>query len=760
MTTLLFNVKLCHICRMIRSYLVFIAVLSCFIVHGQEDTFLTPQNKAYIYHTVRKSPILENNIGRYIVYTGKEITLPNGEVNYDSTEQVIINEPSLLKIYSSEIRKAPKGILAELSNKMAIWELNKTLKAQRSKDLKKEGLEEEYARFELLLIKDLPEEALRQRKNNLEIHPKVLQLNNPMLTFDDKVAMIEGFASWTDQKKMQVIEAYNNAINIWVEERSFELFKKLGGSAELYTNVLTAAGDGSNTSGMFEEREKDERGRFNKGLPKAVGLFPYDPYIGRKENSKKNRDEIQPMGYTIHTFETPGRGKKTNIHLDVWGYNSDKQTTVVIEKGGKYYPLFGSAETRFLSPDSTFGGGLTYYTLIKRLRNDMALLEDKVSGKKGYDHWIEYHEEQKQDKLKEIDKIERELNDIRYSTITTNDEKYTTDSQRKKRKKRQEKFVLYHGQLSAIEKKIRELKEDKEKVLTKKQALARRLQQMYDLIGTKWVDFEVNDGFYTFEDSAKFDIFTQEFSFPPSKKQETFQVKLLAIPLSEVSNQFDEVMLHINLTDAKPFYTAQVQLELNDAFDSDDFALKQDLLNDNDSIAVQEFFEALMEKKMYFNIIARGNGIGRIEDGVIKKKKDPETLNVYPGSNDIERAKSREDSTFRSLRKTTLTIFIDRCITLEINSYTDPVKSNFTPPSEDINEYMDKYNLSKNEVLSAYRTFETLQKMRMELNILAGKYLERPEATKVIDRLNEAIQDSRIAVGKTSFKFEEFSDGL
>src|SRR5690554_1883265 len=98
-----------HICEMNKLPLIlFLWVMSIYSAIGQEDYFLTPQNKAYIYHTVRKSPILEQNIGRYIVYSGKEITLPNGEINYDSTEQVIINQPELLKIYSNEIRRSPK----------------------------------------------------------------------------------------------------------------------------------------------------------------------------------------------------------------------------------------------------------------------------------------------------------------------------------------------------------------------------------------------------------------------------------------------------------------------------------------------------------------------------------------------------------------------------------------------------------------------------------------------------------------------------
>ena len=755
MIVLLFKVNLFHLCRMKHILGLALWMSLCFSSFAQENHFLTPENKAYIYHTVRKSPILENNIGRYIVYSGKTITLPNGEINYDSTEQVIINDPSLLKIFASEIEKAPKGILAELSNKVALWELNRLLSAQRSNDLNKLALEESYAKFESFLREKLPDQAFRNRNNVREVHPRVLKINNPTLTFNDKIAMLDGFATWSNQEKMEVIIAYNYAINKWVKERSFMLYQELGGKAEEFYNVLTAAGDGSNTSGMFQEREKDERGRWNKGLPKAVGLFPYEPYIGIKPSDKKQREGVIPRGETIHSFETAGNGRETNIHFDVWGYNSDKQTTVVIEKGGKYYPLFGSSETRFLSPDSSFGEGLTYYTLIKRVQNDIIALESKVTGKKGYDYWINYNEERKDDKLLEIDKTEEELNKIRYGNITTN-EKYITDSNRKKRKKRQEKVVLYYSQLEAIKKKIRELKEVKEKILDKKRQLEKKLQLMHNLIGKTWVSFEENDGLYVYEDSTTFDIFTQEFIFPATEQQEVFDIKLLAIPLSHTSQQYDEVMLHMNIVDAVPFYSAQVQLELNDVFDSDGITFETDLFSAKDSLGIIEFFEALQDKKLDFRVIARGNGIGTLKHGLIKKKKNPETLDQYPGETPESRAIAREDSLFKSLRKTTVLIFVDRSITLEVNSFTDPVKSNFIVPSSEIKDAMKKFDLSKNEVLSAYRTFSTLQKLRLELNLLAGEYLERPEAKDVIDRLNKMVSKSRITVGKTSFEYDEF----
>jgi hypothetical protein len=755
MIVLLFKVNLFHLCSMKHLHGFVLLISLCFSSLAQENHFLTPENKAYIYHTVRKSPILESNIGRYIVLSGKPITLPNGEINYDSTEQVIINDPSLLKIYASEIQKAPKGILAELSNKVALWELNKLLSAQRSNDLGKLALEESYEKFESILRERLPEQAFRNRNNVIEVHPRVLKINNPTLTFNDKVAMLDGFANWSNQEKVEVIKAYNYAINQWVKERSFALFQQLGGEAEEFSNVLTAAGDGSNTSGMFQEREKDERGRWNKGLPKAVGLFPYEPYIGVKPCDKKKREDVIPRGETIHSFQTAGNGRETNIHFDVWGYNSDKQTTVVIEKGGKYYPLFGSSETRFLSPDSSFGEGLTYYTLIKRVQQDIVALESKVTGKKGYDYWINYNEERKDDKLLEIDKTEEELNKIRYGNITTN-QKYVTDSNRKKRKKRQEKVVLYYSQLEAIKKKIRELEEDKEKVLDKKRQLEKKLQVMYNLIGKTWVSFNESEGLYVYEDSTTFDILTQEFVFPATEEQEVFDIKLLAIPLSHTSQQYDEVMLHMNIVDAVPFYTAQVQLELDDVFDSDQVKLETDLFSAKDSLGILEFFEALQDKKKEFKVIARGNGIGTIAHGLIKKKKHPETLDQYPGDTPESRAMAREDSLFKSLRKTNVLIFVDRTVTLEINSFTDPVKSNFSIPSSKIRDAMKKIDLSQNEVLSAYRTFSTLQKLRLELNLLAGEYLERPKAKDVIDRLNKLISKSRVTVGKTSFEYDDF----
>ena len=127
----------------------------------------------------------------------------------------------------------------------------------------------------------------------------------------------------------------------------------------------------------------------------------------------------------------------------------------------------------------------------------------------------------------------------------------------------------------------------------------------------------------------------------------------------------------------------------------------------------------------------------------------------YPGSTPEARKASRMDSTYVRLRKSELIIKTKQNITFEVNSYTDPVSSNLDIDNPAILQAMEKYNLSKNEILSAYRSAFILKKMKMELNILAGEFLDKPTAKIVLDRLNAEVDKAKIQVGKTSFKISQ-----
>jgi hypothetical protein len=732
--------------RLIIHSLLVLLIFFSLQLRAQESVLLSPADKAYFFHTVKKSPILDRAFGEFVRYAGPEILLPNGEINYDSTEYLIINDPSLLTIFTSEISKAPKGLIAEAANKQAVWELNKTLNAYRNDELSREGLHGRFEQFYSTLAQELPSYAVTKSEDTVIIEDKLLKLVHPNLSFNDKSAMLQNFKRKELTDKLEIIESINRAINQWVEKRAFELFLQYGGEASVFVNILTAAGDGSGTSGLFEERDKDDKGRWNRGLPKAVGLFPYSPVIVTTDQGKK---KITPQRYTETTLETVGGNKLTNIHLDVWGYNSEKQTTVVIEKGGKAYPLFGSTESRFLSPDSSFAGEATYYAMINRVRADIHHFEDKITGKKGYDYWIDYHQSRKDGKLLEIEKLEKELSDMRLQPITTNDKKYKTKSGKKERNKGQERLLLNYEQLSAIKRKIKEYEEKKEKALHEIQIRNQQLKQMLDLIGRNWVHFTERDGYYVFEDGATFDIRTQEFQFPATEKPETFEVRLIAIPYSHVSDQVDEVMLHINMTDATPDYRAAVNILLDDVFASNAFEFKGNLLEPSDSLALLTFFRGILDKNKGLRIVSRGNGVGiwngfqTIPDPNQKEKES------YGGD------KMLNDDIYKRLRVSNILVKIEDNVVIYVHSYTDPVRTDFKGHSNKISDQASKNKLTGNQLLSAYRAAFILEQFRRELNIYAGKLLSRGDAKIVIDELNKTIEKSRVYVGKTSFKLEE-----
>ncbi len=738
-----------------------------FLHSAQVNEGLTPEERAYLYHIVKKSPILNNNFGRFFDYQGPEILYPNKKVNFDSVELLIINQPDLLIIRKEEIAKSPKGLIAEAANKMAIWELNKVLLEKRNSPNDLKQYQNEYAIFEKFLLEKLPPIATKKMDGKLVAHPKMLNLLNPSLSFDDKYMFVHSLRYPSVNDEYLTLKAVNYAINQYVARRAFEIFRSLGGQAEYFQNVLVAAGDGSNTTGILEEREKDEKGRWNKGLPKAVGLFPYQIVKEKTQVKKKVTETIEPMRYSVNDFKTAGNNRMTNLHFDVWGYNSEKQTTVVIEKNGLNYHLFGAKDTRFLSPDSTFSDGTTFQAIINDLEfNKIAKLHEMIYGKKGFDYWIDYNKKKKDATELKIEKAEKQYSDLGYSPITTSkkpsrsvkkskkkaikngsgsfDGTPTTNSNRKERKKLQNKIVGLYNLFDAYKRKIAELEKQKAEAIDLMATYSRRLDLYKQIMGHRWASYEERDGLYIFEDSTTFDILTQEFQFPANDSIEDFEVRLIAIPESSLSKSADEVMIHINVMDAKPNYNARINLELKDVFASDEWQLSQALFTAKDSVALQIFFEGLLNKKVDFSVIARGQGIADLESEIIRKDDHPKELKRYPNG--------KMDSNFVRLRVSQVFIHMGRAIVLEVNSYTDPVVSNLKIEDEDLLAMMQKHHLSKNDVLSALRTRTILLQLKKEINVLAGKYLSREEAKIVIDRFNKTLAKTKILVDRTSMK--------
>jgi hypothetical protein len=728
---------------------------------------LSPEIRAYLFHIVRKSPILENNIGYAFEFMGPTILLPDKSINYDSTETILINSPELLVIRKEEIAKAPKGLIAEASNKTAIWILNKTLQSIQLRINETDNdVFKDYIDF---FNESLPKSITRAKYFNSLFNPGLSPIFNSNLSQYDRDLLLKSMGINSIEDRKSIFEAQHKAINKTIEKKALEIYNYLGGASEEFENYLIAAGDGSYTSGLLQERERDDEGNWNKGLPKAVGLFPYDLKI--KEN------ELVPERICNRVMNLVGNGKQTNLHFDVWGYNTNRQTTVVIEKNGYTYHLFGSEKTRFLSPDSSFSKGVTFQKIINDLSgNTFNELEKTIKGKNGYNDQIAEIDRQLNETMLLIQekeasygeltksnfktkkrpsraarKLKKQNEDIGPTNITP-----TTKSKRKARTKKQADLVELYQIFEALEVDKKNLVEERSPYLEEYEMKKKVLDNYKLQMGLKWMKYHEVDGFYIFEDSSTFDIRTQEFLFPASNDTCSFEVRLISIPDDLVGETSDEVMLHISKIDVEPFYDADFRITLNDVFAPDDFAFNGKIFQNTDSAKLKRFFKQFEKQNPQISFEIKGNGIGKWDGKKVIKDFEAIEEGSYPGNTTEERLNSRSINEYKRLRKTELFLKADRNIAIKIESFTDPVVSNLVLKNSKFQDLVEKKKLSKNDILSAYRSIVVLNELKLEFHILCSQYLPQDRAKTIIDVFNSSLEKSMIQVGNESLRMKDF----
>jgi hypothetical protein len=727
-------------------FLLFIGLKSLTFI-AQTPITLQSEVKAYLFHVVRKSPILEKNIGYAFEYSGPKVFLKDKSINYDSLENLIINEPELLYIRTEEIGKAPKGLLLELTNKTAVWMLNKALSDVQNgvydynQDLYRTYIDH-FLRF---LPKGFANLNRGQKSFESLLDPKLSPIFNSNLSLYDRTVLLQNIGYTQAEEQFKILKAQHQAINQTIEDQCLLLFKSLGGTANEFENHLLAAGDGSYTTGILSEREKDDDGNWNKGLPKAIGLFPYDLEL--------INGELVPLRIVSRQMETCGKGLQTNLHFDVWGYNTNKQTTVVIEKNGWSYHLYGSDNTRFLSPDSSFSKGYTFHKVISHLEFLLKKeLEPILFGKKGLSTEID---EVQKALNQTADKIRKEEAEYGFSSNFSKTEKKKKNKYTKQQLSVGQDLKDLYQEYTNLEAELDELFREREpylkEYLEKKEVIDRYKQSM----GLKWMPYKEKDGSYFFQDSTIFNRNTQEFIFPATIKREPIEVRLIAIPEDLLGVNADEVMLHVSKVDIEPMYDADLKIEFFDSFDSDAFQLNRNIFTDKDTATLRKLFDQIKRKTPGFNIEINGNGIGVWEEGRLIRDIQQTELKNYPGKNANEWKSSRADIQFARLRKTTLYMKIDKDLNMKIDSYTDPVVSNLHAPSSFIESLIQNGEISKNEALSAYRSLAVLEKLKIELSIHAAKFLPPDRAKKWIDSLNNCINRTQIKVGTIMVNFSD-----
>lgn len=718
------------------------------IQSAQSQQSMDSDLKAFMFHVVVKSPILNENIGKFFEYSGPVIKLPNGDINYDSIDVIISNKPDFLFIRSSEIAKCSPGIVAELANKTAIWELNRTMMAYMQGD-EAELLryQAHFDKFEALLVENLPASMVKSTSKGKTFEPRLKEVLNPSVSFNLKRDVLLGMRTMNLTLAQEVLEAINFAVQQWVEDRTFQLFSMLGGKTSRFENVLIAAGDGSLTSGLLDERERDSRGRFYRGLPRAIGFFPYQMHIIA---NKEGQDELRPLSFPAIDLYTAGAGRITNIHPDIWGYNGSKQTTMVIDKGGRQYLLFGSGETRFLSPDSSYNSGGTFMSVINELEFiHIAQLREKIYGKQGFDYWIAYNEAEIEKTRQEILSIELDLKKYKSSSTRRN-----SKSGKKKIRDLQARFIAKQNYYDKCELNIKKLTKEKEDASNLLDQYEARLSQLKRMIGNAWMSWTMKDGFFVFEDGATFDIRTQDFRFPPTIEPEYFEVRLLAVPFSALKRDVDEVMLHLSMSDMLPDFDKAFNIGRVDWFASNSYELNSPIFSAEDSVVIKDILDAVT-RKMKIEVNALGLGIGKMDHEKLVRDLAAVEEMAYPGETVELRAEAAEGERFKSLRRTELAIDLKNGILIDVKSSTDPVRTNFAPESLFLAKLLSQGKITPNEALSVYRTAAVLHALKKELINYAGEFLEREKATAVIDYLDNEFKKIKINVGAYSVKLSD-----
>ena len=288
------------------------------------------------------------------------------------------------------------------------------------------------------------------------------------------------------------------------------------------------------------------------------------------------------------------------------------------------------------------------------------------------------------------------------------------------------------------------------------------LKKMKSNLGEKQLSFKKIGDVFLFEDGSIFNAITQDFKFSDETSNDKFTIKLIAIGNAPMAKKVDEVQLHINVTEGKTIdkFFNEFELKLKDEFKSDCFALSDFSLDEFQKFQLRRIAlkMSLPATTTYASI--RGNGIGiKTKNGIEPSKMDD--IDSYPGNNQADKKKMKESKMFSDLRVSNIHIyFLDSNLYIDINSYTDPVKSNIHK-KEELNYLFRSNNVTGNEVLSALRSYYLFQEILNRIKMQCVQSLPKKSQEICLERIKKLKTQINVSCnGKMEFDhsiFEQFS---
>lgn len=601
------------------SILLIIFSYQSFSQKNWED--FTGEERAFYYQLSRKIENMTPQLLHLFYFTDSIPYVNDTLADFPYIEKQIVADSSKLIFYSFETARKNNGILSDLATHYAAWELDQVLQFRNSTNPKYAHLKPKLKQFEHYVLERSPQSMIKTLSNgNYELTPVIKAYYSPNLSIAEKMAAILN-SGFSENDQLLVIRAIYYAQEKYINDRSREIFEGLGGKSITYLNYLLAAGDGDG----WAELESIHRPKYSRALPDPRAFFKYDTEI--KKDEKTERNTLATKTVNIKSFSTSTQFP-TKMHVDVWGYHPERQTTIVIQKGGNSYLLYGNNDNRYVSPDSSFNEGSTYWRLIYELKDiHIADLNEKLYGKKGYTYWIEEYEDRIQKTLKEIKKTEIKLDELRYQPAGTpkmkkkkikkknlgysdqDNQGHPTGKMSKDVKKKnqlQAELNELETQLANEKRMLKELIEEKEiayDLLTQYQTL---LDKMMKNVGHTFVEFKSDkNGNYYFDDGSTFNYLEQDFTFQPEFSEQNFDVSLLSFGEKVFDTDVSDVFVHLNVTYPLPAskYTLYKEVDFNSST----------ALSISDSIQVMEFFYALghTDKKIKLNTYGGGKAAGQ-----------------------------------------------------------------------------------------------------------------------------------------------------
>lgn len=608
--------------KLMKLILFFLTVIISTVTFSQTEwKELSGKQRAFFYNVSRNIKNIKPELLHLFEFTDSIPYINDTLPDYAYVEKRIVEDSTKLVLHYTEFARKNNGLIADLATHYALWELGLLLQFRKSEKSKFQYLKPILKVFEQYIIESAPQAALKTLSNgNYELATSISRYYAPNLTINEKIASIKN-SGFSENDQLIIIRSIYRAQEKYILNRSLEIFKLLGGDVKKYINFLIAAGDGEN----YSDLETIYISKYSRALQDLKALFYFETELKKDKITKKQ---------ILNVLSNPTKKLITHpvfltqIHIDVWGFHPERQTTIVIQKGGNSYILYGNnkiAENRFVSPDSTYGEGSTYWRLIYELENiHIADLKEKIYGKKGYDYWIAEYEERIEVTRMKIKITENDLNSIRYEPSAPKKIKKKKIKKKdlgksdqagkghptgkptgtaKKKQKLQNRLIALNTQLENEIRTLNELKIEKEEAFDILASYQTLLDKMRKNVGHTFVDYKKDKyGNFIFNDGTTFNYLNQDFIFYPNGKTENFEIITIAFGEKVFSKKIEEVFIHLNLTYPNPKQKFTLLKELDNTNETSKITI-------SDSIQIMELFYALGNTDKKINIKAIGGGI-------------------------------------------------------------------------------------------------------------------------------------------------------